>query len=86
MPDADDGSSARWAKAAARAEGVTDLGIGGAVRGYYLIHFPITVLAGLGLGFVFAALWPPEPGDILLAGFVLGLMLAGLASGILGLI
>ncbi|WP_367646045.1 hypothetical protein [Paenarthrobacter ureafaciens] len=86
MPEADAGSSARWAKAAARAEGLTDLGIRGAVRRYYLLHFPITVLIAFGLAFFFASLWPPERASILVTGASFGLMLAGLGSGITGFI
>ncbi|MDQ0617426.1 hypothetical protein QFZ33_001450 [Arthrobacter globiformis] len=51
MTDPDAGARARWAKAAARADGLTDLGISGAVRRYYAVYFPVLVGVGLGLGF-----------------------------------
>ena len=79
-------ASARWAKAAARADGLADLGIAGAVRRYYLVPFPVVVLISLGVAFFVVLVWPPEQRDILLAGLSLGMMLAGLASGIAGLV
>jgi hypothetical protein len=86
MFDADGGSDARWAKAAARAEDVTDLGIEDAVRRYYLVHLPTIVLIAMGIAFVFASLWPPAPGSVLVAGVAFGLMLGGLASSLAGLV
>jgi hypothetical protein len=58
MPEKDSGAESRWAKAASRAEGLTDLGIGGAVRRYFLVYFPLAVSAALVVGFVLAFLWP----------------------------
>jgi hypothetical protein len=58
MPERDSGTESRWAKAASRAEGLTDLGIGAAVRRYFLVYFPLTVSAALVVGFVLAFLWP----------------------------
>lgn len=86
MPEAEAGSDARWAKAANRADGLTDLGIGGAVRRYYLLHFPVTVLAAMGLALFFAFLWPPESRNFLVTGLSFGLMLGGLASCIVGFV
>jgi len=86
MLDADAGWGARWARAAARAEGLTDLGIGDAVRRYYVVYLPVIVLVAIGSTFVFASLWPPAPGSLLVAAVASGLMMGGLASSIAGLV
>jgi hypothetical protein len=83
---ADAGSEARWAKAAERAEGVRDAGIGIAVRYYFRVHFPVTVLLALGAGFGLAAVWPELRGDFFSSGLYLGLILAALGIGVGGLI
>jgi hypothetical protein len=84
MGAADAGAEARWTKAATRAEGLTDLGIGDALRRYYLVHFPITLLAALAVGFALATLWPGVTESFLQSGLYLGLLLAGLGILIVG--
>jgi hypothetical protein len=86
MREADAGAEARWAKAAARAGGITDLGIGAAVRRYFLVNFPLTVLVALGVGFALAFAWPELGGNFFRTGLYLGLVLAGLGIFVVGLI
>lgn len=84
MQEADAGAESRWTKAASRAEGLTDLGIGGVVRRYFLVHFPLTVLAALVVGFVLASLWPEVAEGFLRSGLYLGSLLAGLGVFVVG--
>ncbi|MBJ2122477.1 hypothetical protein I6N91_15965 [Arthrobacter sp. MSA 4-2] len=86
MRDVNAGAEVRWAKAAARAEGVTDLGIGAAVRRYFLVVFPSIIAVALVLGFVLAAVWTGPEQNLLRSGIHLGLLLAGIALLIIGLI
>lgn len=86
MPDPDAGARTRWAKSAARADGLADLGISGAVRRYYAVYFPVVVGGGLGLGFFVAYLLLSEPGTLLMNGLSFGVMLAGLAGTITGFV
>ena len=78
MGEADAGAEARWAKSAARATGLADLGIGAAVTRYFLVNVPLTLLLGLGIGFALASLWPEINGDFVRSGVALGLQVAGL--------
>lgn len=84
MQEADAGAESRWTKAASRAQGLTDLGIGAAVRRYFLVHFPLTVLAGLVVGFALAALWPDVAEGFLRSGLYLGSLLGGLGVFVVG--
>jgi hypothetical protein len=84
MLEADAGAESRWAKAASRAEGLTDLGIGGAVRRYFLMYFPFTVLAGLVVGFALASLWPDVAEGFLNSGLYIGSLLSGLGVVVVG--
>lgn len=86
MSEADARADGRWAKAAKRAEGLTDLGIGSVVRRYFLFHFPLTVLVSLGVGFALAAVWPEMSGNFLRTGIYIGPMLAGLAILVVGFV
>lgn len=86
MADAGAAARARWSKAAARAEGLADLGIAGSIRRFYLFHFPLTVLIALGVAFILAFLWPPDPASFLITGLSFGLMLAGIASCVVGFV
>ncbi len=85
MRDADAGAEARWSRAAARSDGLADLGIGDAVSRYFLVIFPPTVLVALGIGFALAFFWPQIYGDVIPTGLSIGLMLAGLGIFIVGL-
>lgn len=84
MQEADAGAESRWTKAASRAQGLTDLGIGGAVRRYFLVHFPLRVLAGLVVGFALAALWPDVAEGFLRSGLYLGSLPGGLGVFVVG--
>ncbi len=75
--DAGAGAESRWAKAASRAEGLTDVGIGGAVRRYFWVYFPLTVLAGLVVGFTLASLWPEFAEGFLQSGCISARFWAG---------
>ncbi|MBG6179689.1 hypothetical protein IWX62_000879 [Arthrobacter sp. CAN_A1] len=77
---------ARWTNATARAEGVTDLGIGGAVRRYFLTVFPLTVAISFGVGLALAAIWPEVREGFLLSGVYLGLVLGEFGIFIAGLV
>lgn len=79
-------AGARWAKAAARAEGLKDLGIGDAVRRYFLVNFPLTLVIGLGIGFVIAYLWPDLYRGFVRSGVSTGLFLGGLAIFVVGVV
>jgi hypothetical protein len=85
MPEANRQAEARWAKAATRADGLMDLGVGAAVRRYFSVNFPLTVLVALGVGFAVATVWPIG-NDFLQSGFYLGLILAGLGIFVVGLV
>ena len=85
MPEANRQAEARWAKAATRADGLRDLGVGAAVRRYFSVNFPLTVLAALGVGFAIATVWPIGD-DFLQSGVYLGLILAGLGIFVVGLV
>jgi hypothetical protein len=84
MQEADAGAESRWDKAASRAEGLTDLGIGGAVRRYFLTYFPSTVLAGLVVGFALASLWPDVAEGFFQSGLYIGSLLSGLGVFVVG--
>lgn len=84
MSESSVGADARWAKAAERAEGLKDLGIGDAVRRYFLVNFPLTLVIGLGIGFVIAYLWPDLYGGFVRSGVSTGLFLGGLAIFVVG--
>ncbi|MEC5181799.1 hypothetical protein [Arthrobacter sp. CG_A4] len=84
MREADAGAEPRWTKAASRAEGLTDLGIGGAVRRFFLVYFPLTVLAALVVGFALASLWPEVAEGFLQSGLYFGSLLGGLGVFIVG--
>lgn len=86
MRDANAGADLRWAKAAKRAEGLTDLGIEIVVRRYFRVNLPLTVLVSLGVGFALASVWPDILGDFFPTGIYIGLMLSGLAIFVLGLV
>lgn len=75
MLEADAAAQSRWAKAASRAEGLTDLGIGGAVRRYFLMYFPFTFLAGLVVGFALASIWPDVAEGFVPSGLYIGSLL-----------
>jgi hypothetical protein len=78
MGEADAGAEERRAKSAARAAGLADLGVGAAVKRYFLVNFPLSLLAGLGAGFTAAFFWRGTDEDFLRSGVPLGLQLAGL--------
>ena len=78
MGETDAGAEARWAKSAARAAGLADLGIGAAVTRYFLVIFPLTLFIALGVGLAVASLWPETNGELVRSGLALGLQLAGL--------
>jgi hypothetical protein len=84
MREADAGAGSRWTKAASRAEGLTDLGIEGSVRRYFLVYFPLTVLAGLVVGFALASLWPEVAEGFLQSGLYFGSLLSGLGVFVVG--
>ena len=86
MPERDSGTESRWAKAASRAEGLTDLGIGAAVRRYFLVYFPLTVSAALVVGFVLAFLWPDMAEGFLPSWLVFGSLLSGLGVLVVGMV
>lgn len=86
MPEENAGAEARWAKATSRAEGITDLGVGVAVRTYFSVYFPLIVLGGLGIGLALASIWPELGGDFFRSGISIGLLLAGLGIFVVGLI
>ncbi|MCZ2403102.1 hypothetical protein IV498_07880 [Paenarthrobacter sp. Z7-10] len=86
MREADAGAQARWDRAAQMAEGLTDLGIGGAVRRYFLVIVPLTFVIALGVGFALAAFWPEIYDDFFHTGVYLGLMLAGVGVSVVGLV
>ncbi|TDK24075.1 hypothetical protein E2F48_14935 [Arthrobacter crusticola] len=65
---------------------MTDLGIGAAVQHYFLVVFPSTVGVALVLGFALAAVWPEPEQDFLRSGMYLGLLLAGIATLIIGVL
>jgi hypothetical protein len=51
-----DNEETRWAKAAARAEGLTDSGMSGVLRRYFLLYVPASVVVLTGIGAAAAAL------------------------------
>ncbi|MEV7637780.1 hypothetical protein AB0N71_16590 [Pseudarthrobacter enclensis] len=63
---------------------MTDLGIGGAVRRYFLMYFPFTVLAGLVVGFALASLWLDVVEGFVQSGFYIGSLLSGLGVFVVG--
>jgi hypothetical protein len=56
MSQKDSEAEAGWAKAEKIATGITDHGIAGALRTYYLVFVPIGALLLIGLGFIVSAL------------------------------
>jgi hypothetical protein len=86
MRDTDTGADSRWAKAASRAEGLTDLGIGVAVRHYFLVVFPSILVIGLLIGFAVVAIWPDPDGYTLRSGVYFGLILTGIGTAVVGII
>lgn len=86
MHEPDTAADLRWAKAAKRADGLEDLGIGRAVKRYFSMPMPLAVGVSLGVGFALAILWPDAFGGLLPTGLSIGLMLAGIVIFVLGLI
>ena len=84
MLEADAAAQSRWAKAASRAEGLTDLGIGVAVRRYFLMYLPFTFLAGLVVGFALASLWPDVAEGFVRSGLYIGSLMSGLGVAVVG--
>jgi hypothetical protein len=57
-------SDARWATATRRAQGVADLGLGGALKTYYTRYFPAGVIILVGTGTIFGILaFGGDPAD-----------------------
>ncbi|MFJ5979287.1 hypothetical protein ACIQLM_19140 [Pseudarthrobacter oxydans] len=63
---------------------MTDLGIGGAVRRYFLMYFPFTFLAGLVVGFALASIWPDVAEGFVPSGLYIGSLLSGLGVAVVG--
>lgn len=84
VTDADAETTARWAKVASIAEGITDYGISRALRTYFLLYFPVLVILLTGIGFLISALvfgnvqeeWPSH--------LAIGLFLASVGTGVGG--
>lgn len=86
MTDADAETAARWAKVTRIAEGITDYGIGRAVRAYFLLYLPVGVIVLTGIGFLISVLifgnireqWPLP--------LVMGLFLSSMGTLVGGLV
>lgn len=82
IPKPDD----RWATAARRAQGVADLGLGGALKTYYALYFPagviILVTAGAVAGMLAFRGGPADRPSFLLFGFFLAVLGAAIGGPI----
>lgn len=56
MNDIESEIAARWAKAAKRADGITDLGVNEALRTYFLVHLPLGVVGLTGISLLIVTL------------------------------
>jgi hypothetical protein len=63
---------------------LTDLGIGVAVRRYFLMYLPFTFLAGLVVGFALASLWPDVAEGFVRSGLYIGSLMSGLGVAVVG--
>lgn len=86
MHEPDSAALRRWEKSGARAEGMIDLGLGKAVRRYFLRVFPLAVLPGIAIGFAIALLWSPGKEWLFPSTLYFGLVLAGIAATIVGIV
>jgi hypothetical protein len=82
MPRSDD----RWATAARRAQGIADLGLGGALKTYYTLYFPagviILVTVGTVLGILAFGRGPAGWPSFLVFGFFLAVLGAAIGGPI----
>lgn len=86
MHEPDSAALRRWEKSGARAEGMIDLGLGKAVRRYFLRVFPLAVLPGIAIGFAIALLWSPGKEWLFPSTLYFGLVLVGIAATIDGIV
>lgn len=86
MREPDSAALQRWEKSGARAEGMMDLGLERAVQRYFLRVFPLAVLPGIAIGFAIPLLWSPDKGRLFPSALYFGLVLAGIAAMIVGIV
>jgi len=86
MREPDSAALRRWEKSAARADGLMDLGLERAVQHYFSRVFPLAVLPAIAAGLAVAWIWDPDRGTIIVSGAYFGLVLAGIAAMIVGII
>lgn len=79
-------AAARWAKVAKIAEGITDLGIGKAVRAYFLLYLPVGVILLTGMGFLLSVLIFGNMRDQWSMHLAMGLLLTSMGTGVGGFI
>ena len=77
-------AAARWAKVTRIAEGITDYGIGKAVRSYFLLYLPAGVILLTGIGFLLSVLVFGNMREEWSMHLVMGLFLTSLGTGVGG--
>lgn len=82
----DTGAAARWAKVTRITEGITDHGIGKAVRAYFLLYLPVGVILLTSIGFLLSVLIFGDIGEQWSMHLAMGLLLTSMSTGVGGFI